>query len=51
MEHQTGSALTYSARFDGLRFIAVLNVLLKYFAYCVGKYFSAGFYRMNPFLY
>jgi peptidoglycan/LPS O-acetylase OafA/YrhL len=41
--------LKYNKQLDGLRFIAVLLVLIEHFALNIGKYFSAGFYGVDLF--
>jgi peptidoglycan/LPS O-acetylase OafA/YrhL len=43
------SGITYGARLDGLRFVAIFMVLVEHFAYYIGKHISAGFYGVNLF--
>lgn len=41
--------MRYFRQLDGLRFIAVLLVLIEHFAYYLGNHFSAGYYGVDLF--
>ena len=41
--------MRYFRQLDGLRFIAVLLVLIEHFAYFLGRHFSAGYYGVDLF--
>ena len=41
--------IVYQSRLDGLRFLAIILVLIEHFAHHIGKVFSAGFYGVNLF--
>lgn len=41
--------MKYFERIDGLRFIAIILVLIEHFAGIIGKHFSAGYYGVDLF--
>ncbi len=41
--------MKYFERIDGLRFIAIILVLIEHFAGIIGKYFTAGYYGVDLF--
>lgn len=43
------SAMKYSAKIDGLRFVAITLVLLEHFANGIANYIAAGYYGVNLF--
>ncbi|MCG2462606.1 acyltransferase [Flavobacteriaceae bacterium F89] len=41
--------MKYFERIDGLRFIAIILVLIEHFAFTIGKHFSSGYYGVDLF--
>jgi peptidoglycan/LPS O-acetylase OafA/YrhL len=42
-------SINYIPRLDGIRFVAIMSVIIAHFASSIGKHFSAAFYGVNLF--